>query len=286
MAGSSSAPHGRVLIVAGSDSGGGAGVQADLKTVTALGGHASSAVTALTVQNTRGVFDVVASPPALVVAQMRAVLEDLGADAIKTGMMGDTRLVEAVAEAFADFAGSVPRVVDPVMVATSGDRLLPESAVDAVRRLLVPGAALVTPNAPEAEILTGRAVDTLDGQRRAADRLLEAGAMAALVKGGHVEGQVIFDVLVDHHSEKIFETPRQATRATHGTGCTLASGIAGGLARGMTLQNAVALSHAFLQEAIRRAPGIGSGRGPVDHGWPSRDPEAYSSLMKRWPIPA
>jgi len=286
MAGSSSAPRGRVLIVAGSDSGGGAGVQADIKTVTALGGHASSAITALTVQNTRGVFDVAASPPPLVVAQMRVVLEDLGADAIKTGMMGDTRLVEAVAEAFSDFAASIPRIVDPVMVATSGDRLLPESAVDAVRRLLVPGAALVTPNAPEAEILTGRAVDTLDGQRRAADRLLEAGAMAALVKGGHVDGPVIFDVLVDHHSEKILETPRQATRATHGTGCTLASGIAAGLARGMTLQSAVALSHAFLQEAIRRAPGLGSGRGPVDHGWPSRDPEAYASLMTRWPIPA
>ena len=286
MAGSSSAPRGRVLIVAGSDSGGGAGVQADIKTVTALGGHASSAITALTVQNTRGVFDVAASPPPLVVAQMRVVLEDLGADAIKTGMMGDTRLVEAVAEAFSDFAAAIPRIVDPVMVATSGDRLLPESAVDAVRRLLVPGAALVTPNAPEAEILTGRAVDTLDGQRRAADRLLEAGAMAALVKGGHVDGPVIFDVLVDHHSEKILETPRQATRATHGTGCTLASGIAAGLARGMTLQSAVSLSHAFLQEAIRRAPGLGSGRGPVDHGWPSRYPEAYSSLMTRWPIPA
>ena len=149
MAGSSSAPRGRVLIVAGSDSGGGAGVQADIKTVTALGGHASSAITALTVQNTRGVFDVAASPPPLVVAQMRVVLEDLGADAIKTGMMGDTRLVEAVAEAFSDFAAAIPRIVDPVMVATSGDRLLPESAVDAVRRLLVPGAALVTPNDPD-----------------------------------------------------------------------------------------------------------------------------------------
>jgi hydroxymethylpyrimidine/phosphomethylpyrimidine kinase len=286
MNASSPAPRGRVLIVAGSDSGGGAGVQADIKTITSLGGYAASAVTALTVQNTLGVFAVTPSQPALVIAQMRVVLEDIGADVIKTGMMGDTRLVEAVAEYVTDSAPRIPRIVDPVMVATSGDRLLPESAVDAVRRLLVPGAALVTPNAPEAEILTGRPVDTLDGQRRAADRLLEAGALAALVKGGHVEGEVIFDVLHDHHSETILETPRQATRATHGTGCTLASGIAAGLARGMSLSDAVARSHAFLQEAIRRAPGFGAGRGPVDHAWPARDPEAYSRLMRRWPVPA
>ncbi len=158
-------PKGRVLIVAGSDSGGGAGVQADIKTVTALGGYAATAITALTIQNTLGVFGVVAVEPRAVRAQMEAVLSDIGADVIKTGMLGDKALIEMLAEAFEELAAKIPRIVDPVMAATSGDLLLPRAAVDVVRRLMIPGAALVTPNAHEAEILTGKAVD---GDQRSA----------------------------------------------------------------------------------------------------------------------
>jgi len=275
-------PLGRVLVIAGSDSGGGAGIQADIKTVTALGGYAATAITALTIQNTLGVSGVVATPPRAVRAQMEAVLKDIGADVLKTGMLGDKLLVETLAQAFADLAPKTPRVIDPVMVATSGDVLLPREAVDAVRQLMLPGAALVTPNAPEAEVLTGKAVETVDGQRRAADRLLEMGASAALVKGAHVPGDVIVDVLATQQGEHFFDGPRLETKATHGTGCTLASGIAAGLARGLALRDAVALARAYLVEAIRRAPGLGQGNGPVDHGWPARDPETFATLFAKW----
>jgi hydroxymethylpyrimidine/phosphomethylpyrimidine kinase len=276
------APKGRVLIIAGSDSGGGAGIQADVKTVTALGGHAATAITALTIQNTLGVSGVVATPREAVRAQMQAVLSDIGADVLKTGMLGDKLLVETLAEAFEDLARAVPRIVDPVMVATSGDTLLPRDAVDAVRRLMIPHAALATPNAPEAEVLTGKAVDGINGQRRAAERLLEMGAKAALVKGGHVPGDVIVDVLATQSGEHFFEGERLATRATHGTGCTLASGIAAGLARGLEMKEAVALSRDYLIEAMRRAPGLGGGHGPVDHGWMARDPDGYARLLQRY----
>jgi hydroxymethylpyrimidine/phosphomethylpyrimidine kinase len=197
-------------------------------------------------------------------------------------MLGDKLLVETIAEAFGDFAPKTARVIDPVMVASSGDILLPKEAVDAVRQLMVPHAALVTPNAPEAEVLTGKAVDTLDGQRRAAEKLLDMGAIAALVKGAHVGGDVIVDVLATQSGEHFFDGPRIVTRATHGTGCTLASGIAAGLARGLTLVDAVALARAYLVEAIVRAPGFGQGNGPVDHGWPSRDPEAFAMMFAKW----
>jgi hydroxymethylpyrimidine/phosphomethylpyrimidine kinase len=273
---------GRVLIIAGSDSGGGAGVQADIKTVTMLGGYAASAITALTIQNTVGVSGVVATPPKAVRAQMEVVLKDIGADVLKTGMLGDKLLVETIAEAFEEIAGGIPRVIDPVMLATSGDTLLPQGAIDAVRRLMIPGAALVTPNAPEAEVLTGKAVDGINGQRRAAEKLLSMGALAALVKGGHVPGDVIVDVLATQTGEHFFDGPRIATKATHGTGCTLASGIAVGLARGLSLTDAIALARAYLVEAIRRAPGLGQGSGPLDHGWPSRDPEAFASMFAKW----
>jgi hydroxymethylpyrimidine/phosphomethylpyrimidine kinase len=276
------APKGRVLIIAGSDSGGGAGIQADIKTVTALGGYAATAITALTIQNTLGVHGVVATPSKAVRAQMDVVLKDIGADILKTGMLGDKLLVETLAEAFEDLAKGIPRVIDPVMVATSGDMLLPRAAIDAVRQLMLPGAALVTPNAPEAEVLTGKAVDGINGQRRAAEKLLEMGATAALVKGGHVAGDVIVDVLATQKGEHFFDGPRIATKATHGTGCTLASGIATGLARGLTLIDAVALSRAYLIEAIGRAPVLGQGNGPVDHGWPSRYPEAFAGLFAKW----
>lgn len=266
-------PQGRVLIIAGSDSGGGAGIQADIKAVTALGAYAMTAVTAVTVQDTKGVHGVWPVPIPAVTGQIDVTLDDIGADAIKTGMLGAKALVEAVAERLADRAPDVARIIDPVMVATSGDRLLEPDAVDAVRAELVPGAALVTPNAPEAEILTGKAVDSVDGQRRAAERLLEAGALAALVKGGHVAGSVIIDVLQTHSGEWLIERPRIETRATHGTGCTLASAIAAKCALGAAMPDAVEAARDYLQTAIARAKPLGGGAGPVDHGWPCRREE-------------
>jgi hydroxymethylpyrimidine/phosphomethylpyrimidine kinase len=253
--------NGRVLIIAGSDSGGGAGIQADIKAVTMLGGYAMTAITALTVQNTLGVSDVHAAPIDIIQAQARVVLGDIGCDAVKTGMLGTVSVVEAVA----------PAVVDPVMVAKGGHSLLPRKAVDAVRTLMVPRAALVTPNAPEAEVLTGIEVTDLDGQRRAAEALLELGAAAALVKGGHVEGETLIDVLMTPSGETLLEGPRIDTTSTHGTGCTLASASAAGIAQGLPLEAAVARAWAYVAEAIRRAPGYGKGHGPLNHAWPLED---------------
>ena len=261
------AARGRVLIIAGSDSGGGAGIQADIKSVTALGGYAMTAVTAITVQDTTGVHGVWPVPLEAVLGQIDVTLADIGADAIKTGMLGTKALVVSIAERLADRADGVPRIIDPVMVATSGDRLLEPDAVDAIRVDLVPGAALVTPNAPEAEILTGTAVETVDGQRRAAEKLLEAGAVGALVKGGHVGEAVITDVLQTHHGEWLIERPRVETRATHGTGCTLASSIAARIAQGDGMAEAVERARDYLQEAIVQAKPLGRGHGPVNHGW-------------------
>jgi hydroxymethylpyrimidine/phosphomethylpyrimidine kinase len=266
---SDAGPRGRVLILAGSDSGGGAGIQADVKTVTALGGYAATAVTAITVQNTLGVSAVHPLPAELVEAQARAVLEDIGADALKTGMLGEAATVEAAARVL-DAAAGVPAVVDPVMVAKGGASLLHARAVEAVRRLLVPRAALLTPNAPEAAALTGLAAETTDDLRRAGEALLAAGAGAVLMKGGHVAGATVVDLLLTPAGETSFEAPRTGSRHTHGTGCTLASACAAGLALGLPLPQAVARAWAYVQEAIARAPGFGQGHGPLDHGWPLR----------------
>jgi len=259
---------GRVLIIAGSDSGGGAGIQADIKTVTVLGGYAATAITAITVQNTLGVTGVHPIPLAVVEAQARAVLDDIGADAIKTGMLGDAATVELVARLLDD--AHVPAVVDPVMVAKGGASLLADAAVAAVRERLVPRAALLTPNAPEAAALTGLAVESADDLRRAGEALLSAGARAVLMKGGHVPGDRLTDILMTPEGETVFEAERIETRHTHGTGCTLASACATGLAQGLPLTDAVARAWAYVQEAIAHAPGLGRGHGPLDHGWPVR----------------
>jgi hydroxymethylpyrimidine/phosphomethylpyrimidine kinase len=259
---------GRVLIIAGSDSGGGAGIQADIKAVTALGGFAMTAITAVTVQNTLGVSGVHPIPLEVVEAQAQAVLEDLGADAIKTGMLGDAATVRLAARLIAD--AGMPAVVDPVMVAKGGASLLDATAVAAVRDELAPKAALLTPNAPEAEALTGLAVRTTDDLRRAGEALLHGGAAAVLMKGGHVEGPRVVDLLMTPAGETAFEAERIQTRHTHGTGCTLASACAAGLARGLPLTEAVASAWAYVQEGIARAPGLGRGHGPLDHGWPLR----------------
>lgn len=266
--GGSERKMGRVLILAGSDSGGGAGVQADIKAVTMMGGFAATAITAITVQNTLGVHGVHPLPLELIAAQARAVLEDIGTDAVKTGMLGSVEVVETVA-ALLDEADA-PAVVDPVMVAKGGHPLLPDAAVEAVRSLMIPRAALLTPNAPEAEALTGLAVRDIDGQRRAGEALLAMGARAVLMKGGHVDGPTVIDLLMTTDGETVLEAERIDTRHTHGTGCTLASACAAGLALGRPLEVAVAEAWAYVGEAIRRAPGLGGGHGPLDHGWPVR----------------
>ncbi|MFI4976587.1 MAG: bifunctional hydroxymethylpyrimidine kinase/phosphomethylpyrimidine kinase [Caulobacterales bacterium] len=263
--------RGRVLIIAGSDSGGGAGVQADIKTVTALGGYAASAITAVTVQDTMGVHAIHPIPPEIIAAQIRVVLADIGADAIKTGMLGGRQVVRLVADALAAHP-TIPAVVDPVMAAKGGARLLDRDALDAMIAELIPRAALLTPNAPEAEALTGLTVASADDQRRAAEALLALGARAVLVTGGHLPGDRVTDILVTPAGETVFEGERIDTRHTHGTGCTLASACAVGLAQGLGLEMAVARAWAYVAEAIRRAPGFGRGAGPLDHAWPMRGP--------------
>ncbi|MEL6664023.1 MAG: bifunctional hydroxymethylpyrimidine kinase/phosphomethylpyrimidine kinase [Pseudomonadota bacterium] len=261
-------PRGRVLVIAGSDNSGGAGIQADIKAITASGGYAMTAISAITVQDTTGVHGVFPIPRDVVLGQVSTALGDIGADAIKTGMLADPLLIEQVAETLSERAPAAQRVIDPVMVATSGDRLVERAATDALAAELIPGAALVTPNAPEAEILTGKAVETVDGQRRAAEALLERGALGALVKGGHISEARVTDVLQTHHGEWIFESPRIETTSTHGTGCTLASAIAAHLALGKPMPEAVETARDYLIKAIETAPGFGRGHGPVNHGWP------------------
>ncbi|MDO9501475.1 bifunctional hydroxymethylpyrimidine kinase/phosphomethylpyrimidine kinase [Falsiroseomonas sp.] len=257
---------GRVLICAGSDSGGGAGIQADIKSVTALGGYAATAVTALTAQNTLGVQDVMGVPPAFIQLQIRMVLEDLGADAIKTGMLADVATIGAVCDALAAHGAGIPLVADPVMVAKGGHRLLAADAVATLAERLLPMAALITPNLPEAEALVGFPVADVPAMHRAADALLRMGVRAVLVKGGHLDGAVLTDVLATAEGRETFESPRIASTSTHGTGCTLASAIACGLAQGMTLRDAVLRARAYVRAAMRAAPGLGQGHGPLGHG--------------------
>ncbi|MBI5163874.1 MAG: bifunctional hydroxymethylpyrimidine kinase/phosphomethylpyrimidine kinase [Magnetospirillum sp.] len=257
--------NGRVLIVAGSDSGGGAGIQADIKTVSALNGYAATAITALTAQNTLGVFGVHEVPPAFVLQQMELVLSDIGADCIKTGMLASVAIIAAVAEGLERFAPAVPLVVDPVMVAKGGAALLAADASRALIELLIRRATVITPNLPEAEVLLGRAIPGRAAMEQAAGDLLALGATAVLLKGGHLDGDTVADVLVGAGEIRVFESPRIASRSTHGTGCTLASAVACGLAQGMGLGDAVARARAYVREAIRTAPGLGHGHGPLNH---------------------
>ncbi len=256
--------RGRVLVIAGSDSGGGAGVQADIKAVSAMGAYAATALTALTAQNTLGVQGVMAVPAAFVALQLRSVLDDLGADAIKAGMLAERAIIEAVADTL-HAVPDVPLVLDPVMVAKGGQSLLAPEAVAALVRLLLPRAAVVTPNLPEAEALTGAAVADVAGMHRAAERLLRMGAAAVLLKGGHLPGERLTDLLATPDGTIVFEQSRVATRHTHGTGCTLASALTAGLAQGMVLADAVARARSYVRAAIETAPGLGAGHGPLNH---------------------
>jgi hydroxymethylpyrimidine/phosphomethylpyrimidine kinase len=263
---SAPAPLGRVLIVAGSDSGGGAGIQADIKAVTALGGHAATAITALTAQDTIGVHGVLPIPVAFIRQQIAVVLRDIGADALKTGMLHDSPTIEAVCEALAAEAPGVPLVADPVMVAKGGHALLQSDAVVALQRHLLPLASLLTPNLPEAEVLTGLEIRDEAAMHRAARALLAMGVRAVLLKGGHLDGPRVIDLLATPEGIIRFEDARIETRHTHGTGCTLASAIAAGLARGLPLPRAVARARAYVRAAILAAPGLGHGHGPLGHG--------------------
>ena len=259
----------RVLVIAGSDSSAGAGIQADLKTAQAFGCYAQTAITAVTAQNTRGVRAVHLVPPDVIAAQIEACLSDIGADAIKIGMLGSATAVKSVSGALRKRARKIPIVLDPVMVAKGGAALLASDAVEVIAAELIPRAALVTPNAPEAEALTGIEVRGLDGQIDAAEALVEnLGAGAALVKGGHIEGDTIRDVLLTREGYRVFESERIPTKATHGTGCTLASAIAAYLAQGVPMIDAVEGARAYLREAILQAPGFGEGHQPLGHNWP------------------
>ena len=250
------------LTIAGSDPSGGAGIQADLKTFHQFGVYGEAVITLLTVQNTVRVSRVEVMAPAHVLEQLEAVLQDIPPAAGKTGALGSAEMVAAVAHAAAGFG--FPLVVDPVMVSKHGLPLLPEAAVSAIRDHLLPRAALLTPNVPEAEALTGIAIRNLDDMRRAACRLCEMGARAVLIKGGHLDGDAT-DVLFDGVEWREFPAARVETRHTHGTGCTYSAAITAGLARGMALAAAVDQAKRFIHEAIRTNPGLGHGSGPVNH---------------------
>ncbi|HUD60057.1 MAG TPA: bifunctional hydroxymethylpyrimidine kinase/phosphomethylpyrimidine kinase [Acetobacteraceae bacterium] len=257
--------HGRVLVIAGSDSGGGAGIQADIKTITVFGAYAATAITALTAQDTLGVHAVHMVPPEFVAQQIAVVLDDIGADIIKTGMLGDTATVEVVCDTLMRHVERVPVVVDPVMVATTGARLLAPDALAMLRRRLLPLACLITPNLPEAEALAGMTIADVAAMHHAARAIMGLGVPAVLLKGGHLPGEQVVDLLATVDGVEEFAAPRIASRHTHGTGCTLASAVAAGLAQGLGLRDAVVNARAYVRAAIAAAPGFGAGHGPLNH---------------------
>ena len=254
----------RAMTIAGSDSGGGAGIQADLKTFAALGVYGTSALTAITAQNTLGVTGVLELPTTLVESQIDAVMSDIGADAVKTGMLSSSDIIETVASKLKEHALTT-LVVDPVMVAKGGDRLLREDAVEALRSTLVPLASVVTPNVPEAEVLTGMTIESVEDLRAAARLLVdEIGAGSAVVKGGHLDGPAT-DVLYDGSDYAEFTSERIDTANTHGTGCTFASAVAAGLAKRMAVPDAVRQAKGYVTAAIKTNFPMGGGHGPLNH---------------------
>lgn len=256
------------LTIAGSDSGGGAGIQADLKTFSAHGVYGTSVITAVTAQNTLGVTMFEAVSTDLVTAQIEAVMSDIGAHAAKTGMLPTAAIVEAVAAAVRDL--DIPLlVVDPVMIAKSGDRLLDDEAVAAMRVELLPRAFLVTPNIPEAEVLAGMPIRTDADREEAARRIAALGPSVVLIKGGHLPDGDIRDLLYEDQTFREFRGERVAGRHTHGTGCTFAAALTAHLARGRTVATALPLVQRYVADAIRRAPQLGRGHGPMQHIWQS-----------------
>ena len=263
--------QGRVLIVAGSDSGGGAGIQADIKSVTALGGYAATAITALTAQDTRDVHAIFEVPADFIAQQMAVVLDDIGADCVKTGMLHSAAVIEAVTAMLEARAADIPLVVDPVMHAKGGAELLQPAARAALKSRLIPRAAVLTPNLPEAQSLSGARIDSAGQMAEVATMLLSLGPRAVLLKGGHLEGDTVRDVLAVEGGVQVFESPRIHSTSTHGTGCTLASAIATGLAQGLAIPQAVGRARDYVREAIRSAPGLGRGHGPLNHGHTVRE---------------
>ncbi|MGD9301282.1 MAG: bifunctional hydroxymethylpyrimidine kinase/phosphomethylpyrimidine kinase [Desulfobacterales bacterium] len=258
----------RVLTIAGSDSGGGAGIQADLKTFAAIGCYGMSVITALTAQNTQGVIAIHALPPAFAVEQMKAVFADIGADAVKIGMLYSAELIEAVTETLHKYeARNI--VLDPVMVAQSGDKLLQDDAIQAIKDHLMPVADVVTPNLPEAEVLLGQKVESIADMQRAARSLAQFGGRSILIKGGHLGQNQSTDLLylTEENRFVILETERIDSRNNHGTGCTLSAAIAAHMSRGSSIEDAVSSAKTFIQNAIRAGAAyrIGQGHGPVHH---------------------
>lgn len=257
--------RGRILVIAGSDSGGGAGVQADIKTIMALGGYAMTAITALTAQDTLGVHAVHAVPTDFIRHQIRLAFADIGVDVIKTGMLADAATIEAIAFELKAQRVTAPLVLDPVMTAKGGASLMAQQAVAMLKQRLIPMAAVLTPNIPEAEALTGLIIADEAGMHRAAQTLLALGASAVLLKGGHLDGPDVIDVLVTRTETHRYSAPRLPGRHTHGTGCTLASAVAAGLAQNLSLPDAVQRARAYVRKAIEHAPGFGQGHGPLNH---------------------
>lgn len=256
---------GRVLVVAESDSGGGAGIQADIKTITALGGYAMSAVTALTAQNTEGINSRVESTPRFIEKQMSAVLRDIGADVIKIGMVPNVETIEAVHYTYMEFAPDIPMVLDPVMIAKGGHALIDREAIHLLKQHFLLHARIATPNIPEAEALTGMDIHSLSDLKRVAESMITLGCQSVLLKGGLMAGDMVYDVLYSEDGLEVFQDPRIDTPHTRGTGCTLASAIAVGLAQRMTLRDAVVRARAYVRQAILTAPGFGKGNGPINH---------------------
>ncbi|MEE2745246.1 MAG: bifunctional hydroxymethylpyrimidine kinase/phosphomethylpyrimidine kinase [Pseudomonadota bacterium] len=257
---------GRILIVAGSDSGGGAGIQADIKTVTALGGYAMTALTAVTVQDTTGVHGIHNIPADFVAEQMRVVINDIGVDCVKIGMLHRPEIIRVVAQVLDMYDEKIPLVVDPVMVAKGGSPLISEGAINSLKKNIIPKANILTPNMPEARALSESDIDIEDGKEKFAADLLSLGSAAILVKGGHGDGDTVEDIFVSGSSApETFSSPRIQSLNTHGTGCTLASAISIGLGQGMELRAAIVRARKFVNLAIRKAPNFGKGQGPLNH---------------------
>jgi len=255
---------GKVLIIAGSDSGGGAGIQADLKTVTMLGAYGMTAITAITAQNTLGVQAIAGVDNDIISAQIHSVLSDIGADVIKIGMLNSVSTIETVMTAIEDAEFHGPIILDPVMIATSGDPLLEADAIEALKRL-IQQVHVITPNIPEAEKLLGRCVKDAGAMTLAAKELLALGSEYVVLKGGHLSDQNMMDVLVSSAIEETIQSERIETTNTHGTGCTFASALAAFIANGSDIETAFAKAHAFVRSAIEQAPGFGKGHGPLGH---------------------
>lgn len=257
--------QGKILTIAGSDPCGGAGIQADIKTISALGGYAMAAITAITVQNTRKVYKVYPVQADRVGDQIRTVLDDIMPDAIKIGMMATAEITEVLCQIFSDYP-HIPLIVDPVILSTSGHQLLEKRGIDILLSDFLQRFDLITPNLAEAALLSGMDdVCTLGDMKLAGEKILSLGARAVLIKGGHLPGDALTDILMTPEAEYEFTGRKLVTRNTHGTGCTLASAIATGIGQGMPMESAVARSHRYVHKAIQQAPGLGGGKGPLNH---------------------